>query len=59
MKSAYENTQEYIKFQLQMIRNMKLRSEANLERLKNEITLVETPYQYIKQLTKTLYRPSI
>lgn len=36
---AVEKSQSYIGFQLQMLKNLKLRSQANHERLNNEITL--------------------
>ena len=39
-KTYQEQAQEYMNFQLQMLKNLKLRSAANHERLKNEITLV-------------------
>lgn len=36
-------TQQHISFQGQLIRNLKLRAQANQERLQSEITLVSTP----------------
>jgi hypothetical protein len=39
-KSYEEQAQEYMSFQLQMVKSLKLRSISNHERLKNEITLV-------------------
>jgi len=36
-------THQYIDFQAQLIRNLKLRSQANQERLQSEITLVTLP----------------
>jgi hypothetical protein len=38
--SYQEQAQEYMSFQLQMLKSLKLRSDSNHERLKNEITLV-------------------
>lgn len=40
---AAEKSQSYMGFQLQMLKNLKLRSQANHERLNNEVTLVIWP----------------
>jgi hypothetical protein len=37
---AVEKSQSYMSFQLHMLKNLKLRSQANHERLNNEVTLV-------------------
>jgi hypothetical protein len=42
-KTSREQMQEYMSFQLQMMKSLKLRSISNHERLKNEITLVIKP----------------
>jgi hypothetical protein len=39
-KPYQEQAQEYMSFQLQMLKSLKLRSESNHDRLKSEITLV-------------------
>jgi len=39
-KTYKEQAQEYISFQLQMVKSLNLRSISNHERLKSEITLV-------------------
>lgn len=39
LKTAIEKTQGYMSFQLQMLKNFRSRSQANHERLNNEITL--------------------
>lgn len=38
--TSFENTQKRLRFQTQFISNLKLRSEANYQRLQGEITLV-------------------
>jgi hypothetical protein len=48
-KTYQEQAQEYMSFQLQMVKSLKLRSTSNHDRLKNEITLV------IKSLTVFLF----
>ena len=40
---AVEKSQSYMGFQWQMLKNLKLRSQANHERMNNEITLVIWP----------------
>lgn len=43
-KSYQEWTKYHTSFQSQMLKSLKLRSDSNLERLKNEITLVTEPH---------------
>ncbi len=43
-----EQAQEYMSFQLQMVKSLKLRSDSNHERLKNEITLVLKSLTYFQ-----------
>ena len=47
-------TQQHISFQGQLIRNLKLRAQANQERLQSEITLVRSPISQ-GQLQSILY----
>ena len=41
LKNYTEYAKDYTSFQLQSLKSLKLRSDSNLERLKNEITLVK------------------
>ena len=40
LELAVEKSQSYMGFQLQMLKNLRLRSQGNHERLNNEVTLV-------------------
>ena len=42
-KNYTVQAQEYVSFQLQMVKSLNLRSKSNYERLKTEITLVMNP----------------
>ena len=53
-EAAVEKTQSYMTFQLQMLKNLRLRSEANQERLRNEITLVTPSAQKGEQRKLTV-----
>jgi hypothetical protein len=44
-KASWRMTQQYMDFQAQLIQNLKLRSQANQERLQSEITLVLLPFK--------------
>ncbi len=42
-----EQAREYVQFQISLLKNLKLRSDSNQERLKNEINLVRTTYPWM------------
>jgi len=42
-KTDREQAQQYMSFQIQMVKSLNLRSNSNLERLKGEVALVRKP----------------
>ena len=61
--TSWKTAQQYMGFQAQLIRNLKLRSQANQERLQSEITLVILPFvggrkKQQKGMVLTVYRPT-
>ena len=42
-KTDREQAQQYMSFQIQMVKSLSLRSNSNLERLKGEVALVRKP----------------
>lgn len=50
-KTYQEQAKEYMKFQIQVVKSLKLRSDSNQQRLENEVNLVLKKY-----LTGALHR---
>jgi hypothetical protein len=49
-----DQAKEYMRFQIQIVKSLKLRSESNQERLKNEINLVNLdPMQHYRLVMQT------
>ena len=42
--AVFRQTKKYLQFQFGVLKAIKLRSQANCERLRNEISLVELPF---------------